>query len=137
MRVGFQIVLALYLGLLTIYAGAINFVDPSLVLASAYNLELSHLEIGVQQAYATQIRIFSALWVVAGVSVLLCVRKFESHSGIIRLVLFGTTLGVIGQLVSVYNLSGDLTKITVKCVMTIAICLALETWRMSLLKNTR
>ena len=135
MRLSFQIVLALYLGLLTIYAGAINFYDPSLILASAYNLDFNNLDNSVQQAYAAQIRILSALWIIAGFAILLSVKNFESHAGIIRLVLFGTTLGVVGQLISVYELGGELNAIAIKCVITAIICVTIEIWRIYLVRK--
>ncbi len=135
MRLSFQIVIALYVGLLTIYAGAINFIDPSLILAGAYNLEFNSLDSSVQQAYSTQTRIFSALWVVAGLFVLLAIRNFESQANVIRLVLFGTTLGVVGQLISVYGLGGDLETSLFKCAMAIIICIALEVWRIHLVNK--
>lgn len=135
MRLSFQIIIALYLGLFTLYAGAVNFIKPSIILATAYNLEFSSLDSSIQQAYSTQVRIFSALWVVAGLLVLFTIRHFESQANVFRLVLFGTTLGVIGQLISVYELSGDLKTSLFKCAVTIIICIGLEAWRIYLVNK--
>lgn len=61
MRLGFQIVLVIFVGFSAIYAGIINFYDPAIILASAFDLDISQLGRETQLAIASQVRVLAGM----------------------------------------------------------------------------
>jgi hypothetical protein len=135
MRLSFQIILAMLIGLGTLYVGALNIYSPISVFEKFYKLDVSGFDQTLRLVIETQVRLLSGMWIAAGVAVLFAVRNFEKHVGVLRLVLAGLSLGAIGELLSVQALGGDISAAAIKCGSQISICLGIECWRLFLEKR--
>lgn len=135
MRLGFQIVLVIFVGFSAIYAGIINFYDPAIILASAFDLDISQLGRETQLAIASQVRVLAGMWIIAGVFIVLSARRFELHTNTIRLVILGSSLGIIGELITVIALDGDLKAGLIKCSFAVSVYFGIEYWRYFLVKK--
>lgn len=136
MRLSFQIVLVVLVGLGAIYAGVSNIYSPSNVFLNFYNVDINEFGNNVRSAIETQIRLLSGMWVAAGLVVILVAKKFESNTNVLRLVFLGLSLGAFGELLTAYLLGSNLQPVLVKTLFQISVCVGMEAWRAYIVMRT-
>ena len=136
MRLAFQIALIVLIGFGALAAGMYNLLSPAGVIQKYFTIDLDAAEPNLRLAIETQVRLLAGMWVAAGIVLLFCVRRFEYHTNVIRLVLLGMAIGSLGELATVVTLGGDTNSAILKSILQIVIYVAMELWRMYLVKKT-
>ena len=137
MRLSFQIALVVLIGLGVVYVGINNLISPLSVFATFYTVDINAYGNEVSGAIATQTRLLSGMWVSAGIFLLLSIRKFESHTQVLRLVFLGLALSSIGELISVVTSKEDFQSAIIKTTVQVGICIIMELWRMYLVNRSK
>jgi hypothetical protein len=135
MRLAFQIALVVLIVFGATAAGAYNLLAPAGVMQKYFGVQMNALDPAIQLAVTVQIRLLSGMWVAAGLVLLACVRRFERHTGVIRLVLLGMALGSVGELASNLTLGGETMPAVLKSVIQLVIYTIMELWRMHLVRK--
>ena len=135
MRLAFQIALVVLIAFGALGAGVYNLLSPAGVMQRYFEVDLGALDPVARLAVETQVRLLAGMWVAAGLALLVCVRRFERHTGVIRLVLLGMALGSLGELASRITLGGEVRPALLKDTVQIIIYSAMELWRMYLVRK--
>jgi len=136
MRLSFQIALVVLIGCGAIYAGISNFLSPSNVLITFFEIDINTYSSEARLAIETQVRLLSGMWIAAGLFIFLSVRRFETNTNLLRLVFLGLSLGAAGELITVINLDGDVQAGLIKASISIVICIVMELWRFYLVTKS-
>lgn len=135
MKLSFQIALALLIGMGALYPGMMSFLFPEKIFLTFFETDLYELDRNLRLAIETQVRLLAGMWVAAGAFLLWSVREFEKHTMVIRLVLTGMVLSAFGELQAVGGVTGSLEEELLPSMITIVICIVVESWRTWLIRK--
>ena len=134
MRLFFQFISFSLLSMSALHAGFLSLMSPDEVLIQYFgtSIDIESIDQEIRYAIDSHIRFLSGIWIAAGLAVLFCLKHFEKHAAVFRLVSFGLILGGCGEFFTAVALSKSFVTPLMKGLLLAVMCGGVELWRTKL-----
>ena len=106
--------------------------DEALIQYFGTSIDIETVDQEIRYAINSHIRFLAGIWIAAGMAVFFCLKHFENHAAVFRLVSFGLILGGCGEFFTAVALSKPLASPLMKALLLAAMCGGVELWRTKL-----